>query len=107
MLSHELRNPLGAIVAATSLLKTSADGPQPYAKLLGILERQAQQMARLLDDLLEVGRVTQDKGELRKSVFDLRPIVNDAVDAARSFMEARGVALSVVIDSKPMYVDGD
>ncbi|HEX4337683.1 MAG TPA: chemotaxis protein CheB [Polyangiaceae bacterium] len=107
MLSHELRNPLGAIVSATSLLKTSADGPQPYAKLLGILERQAQQMARLLDDLLEVGRVTQDKVELRKSVFDLRPIVNDAVDAARNFMEARGIALSVEIDSKPLYVDGD
>jgi two-component system CheB/CheR fusion protein len=108
MLSHELRNPLGAIVSANALLKTvNPSAPEEYAKLLSILERQAQQMARLLDDLLEVSRVTQDKIELRKSVFDLRPVVKDAVDATRNLMESRGLEFSLVLDRDPVYVDGD
>jgi two-component system CheB/CheR fusion protein len=108
MLSHELRNPLGAIVSATALLKSRApDGQEETAKLLSILERQAQQMARLLDDLLEVSRVTQDKIELRKSVLDLRPVVRDAVDATRNLMESRGLRFSVVVAPDPLYVEGD
>jgi two-component system CheB/CheR fusion protein len=108
MLSHELRNPLGAIVSATALLKSRASDGQPEAaKLLSILERQAQQMARLLDDLLEVSRVTQDKIELRKCVLDLRPVVKDAVDATRNLMESRGLNFSVVVDPNPLYVEGD
>jgi two-component system CheB/CheR fusion protein len=108
MLSHELRNPLGAIVSANTLLKSVGPGsPQEHAKLLSILERQAQQMARLLDDLLEVSRVTQDKIELRRTVFDLRPVVKDAVDATRNLMESRGLNFSVVMDPDPVYVEGD
>ncbi|HSU42166.1 MAG TPA: ATP-binding protein, partial [Polyangiaceae bacterium] len=108
MLSHELRNPLGAIVSATALLKRTANRVLgEHSKLLSILERQSQQMARLLDDLLEVSRVTQDKIELRRSVLDLRPVVKDAVDATRSLMESRGLNFSVELDPEPLYVDGD
>ena len=108
MLSHELRNPLGAIVSATTLLKARApDSQERDPKLLSILERQAQQMARLLDDLLEVSRVTQDKIELKKCILDLRPVVKDAVDATRNLMESRGLNFSVVMDPNPLYVEGD
>ncbi|HEY3493953.1 MAG TPA: ATP-binding protein, partial [Polyangiaceae bacterium] len=108
MLSHELRNPLGAIVSATTLLKsTVTDRSDEYAKLVSILERQAQQMARLLDDLLEVSRVTQDKIELRRTILDLRPVVKDAVDATRNLMESRGLNFSVELDPDPLYIDGD
>src|SRR6185295_13012157 len=76
MLSHELRNPLGALVTATSLLGDSKDGVtgERRKRLLGIVERQSAQMARLLDDPLEVSRVTQNKIELRKEIVDIGAI---------------------------------
>jgi len=105
MLSHELRNPLGAIVSATALLKEAE--PEQRGKLMQIVERQAQQMARLLDDLLEASRITQDKIELRKSVLDLRTVVKDAADAVQGLMQTRGLEFSISLDLEPLYVDGD
>jgi two-component system CheB/CheR fusion protein len=107
MLSHELRNPLGAIVTATALLKAGGERPETQHKILDIFERQSQQMARLLDDLLDASRVTQNKIELRKRVLDLRTIIKDACDAAKSLMDARGVNFSVELEPRPLYVDGD
>ncbi|HEU4408276.1 MAG TPA: chemotaxis protein CheB [Polyangiaceae bacterium] len=107
MLSHELRNPLGAIVTATALLKAGPERPEQRRKVLDIFERQSQQMARLLDDLLDASRVTQNKIELRRRVLDLRAVVRDACDAARSLMDARGVNFSVELGPRPLYVDGD
>ena len=86
MLSHELRNPLGAIVTATAHAQAEQRGrarPDTGAEGARDLERQSQQMARLLDDLLEASRVTQNKIELRKRVVDLRRIARDAADAVR------------------------
>ena len=74
MLSHELRNPLGAVVSATAMLKAIDSQNGIKARTVEILERQSRQMARLLDDLLEVSRVTQNKIELRRRVVDLRQI---------------------------------
>ena len=68
MLSHELRNPLGAIVTATALLKSDERRREKVARACStILERQSEQMARLLDDLLEASRVTQNKIELKQA----------------------------------------
>ncbi len=106
MLSHELRNPLGAIVSAAALLKES-DAGAVDEKILHVLERQSEQMAHLLDDLLEASRVTQNKIELRKRVIDLSTVALDASEAVRSFMESRGVGFSVSIAPEPMWVDGD
>jgi two-component system CheB/CheR fusion protein len=109
MLSHELRNPLGAIVSATTLMR-GGSGSDPAAgrgKLLDIVERQAQQMARLLDDLLEASRVTQDKIDLRKKVIDLRAVIRDALDAMKNVISARGLTLDVELSSEALYVDGD
>ena len=64
MLSHELRNPLGAIVTATALLKSNRALAGEAPRFLEILERQSEQMAHLLDDLLEASRVTQNKIDL-------------------------------------------
>ena len=73
MLSHELRNPLGAIVTATALLKSNRASPEKAPRFLKILERQSEQMAHLLDDLLEASRVTQNKIDLETAGhrFDL------------------------------------
>jgi two-component system CheB/CheR fusion protein len=64
-------------------------------------------MSRLLDDLLEVSRVTQDKIELRKRPVDLRPIVKEAAEAVRELMQTRGVTLEMELDPEPLVVDGD
>ena len=107
MLAHELRNPLGAIVMATELLGERVGDAGQRAKMLGTLERQSQQMARLLDDLLEASRVTQDKIELRRSIVELGHVVRDAADAVRPLMEQRGLEFVVEIDGNPLHVDGD
>ncbi|HYP90964.1 MAG TPA: PAS domain-containing protein, partial [Polyangiaceae bacterium] len=107
MLSHELRNPLGAIVAATVLLKDGAPAAERQERLLDVLTRQSQQMSRLLDDLLEASRVTQDKIELRKRTLDIRPIVREAAEAAREQLQNRQIELKVEIDAEPLFVDCD
>ncbi len=106
MLSHELRNPLGAIVTATSLLRADGSRFKPE-RLLDILERQSSQMARLLDDLLEASRVTQNKIELRRRVLDLSAVVRDAADAMRAQMTAQGITFTTEIERDDIYVDGD
>lgn len=104
MLSHELRNPLGAVVTAMSLLRESGNTNH---KLFGIVERQTHHMSRLLDDLLEASRVTQNKIELRMQPVDLAPVLKDAVDAVRSTMEERGLTLEVAFGDAPLWVVGD
>jgi two-component system CheB/CheR fusion protein len=107
MLSHELRNPLGAIVTATSMLRTGRiDGMAP-SRLVDILDRQSHQMAQLLDDLLEASRVTQNKIELRRRVVDLRAVVREAADAVRAQMDDRGVHFAVELSGEPIHVEGD
>ncbi|HEY1957153.1 MAG TPA: chemotaxis protein CheB [Polyangiaceae bacterium] len=107
MLSHELRNPLGAIVAATKLLSTGPSGRIREGQLVEILDRQSKQMARLLDDLLEVSRVTQNKIELRRSVIDLRTVIRDAISAAQGLFDTRGITLTSDVEDVPMPIDAD
>jgi two-component system CheB/CheR fusion protein len=105
MLSHELRNPLGAMVTATAMLKDA--GADLEARSVEILERQSRQMARLLDDLLEASRVTQNKIALRRRVVDLRAIAAEAAEAVRSAMAEKGLHFSVELVPDPIWVDGD
>jgi two-component system CheB/CheR fusion protein len=107
MLSHELRNPLGAIVTATSMLKAGSGNGELRDYALGVLERQSRQMARLLDDLLEASRVTQNKIDLRRQVLDLRPITTEAADAVRRLMDDKHIEFTVDIDPDPIWVFGD
>lgn len=121
MLSHELRNPLSAIVSATTLLKSAAGADEagggaadddgvpdvPTNQLLDLLDRQATQMARLLDGLLEASRVTQDKIELRRAVVDLRDVVDEAVEVVRGLFVERAVSLTKDVAAEPLWVDGD
>jgi two-component system, chemotaxis family, CheB/CheR fusion protein len=107
MLSHELRNPLSAVVTATALLKNENVTLESTPRLVEVVDRQSQQMARLLDDLLDASRVTQNKIELRKRRFDLRTVVKEAVDATRGMMESNGLHFDIEIDPQAIYVDGD
>src|SRR5207248_2464128 len=87
MLSHELRNPLAAVLSASQVIHRSAGDADAIGQACDIIERQARQAARLLDDLLDVGRLTQGKIALKKSVIDLVPLVNDAAGASRRMLE--------------------
>jgi two-component system CheB/CheR fusion protein len=107
MLSHELRNPLGAIVTATNLLKNEGEHQDARERLLDVLERQSQQMARLLDDLLEASRVTQNKIALRKTQVDLTESVRESADAMRDAMTARELQFETHVPDEALFADAD
>ena len=107
MLAHELRNPLGAILSADQLICEDAHNEQAVAKAGEIIQRQGQHMVRLLDDLLDVARVTQGKITLRRELVDLTDLVYDAVTAVQPHITARHQDFSVEIADLPLYVRGD
>jgi two-component system CheB/CheR fusion protein len=107
MLSHELRNPLAAIVNAGVLLHSEGAAPSTRSKSLRVIERQSQQMSRLLDDLLEVSRITQGKIELRKQTTDVRSVANEAMVALRDRFARRGIELSSELSAQPVLVEAD
>ena len=107
MLSHELRNPLGAMVTAMAILKADSHPGPERGRFLEVLDRQAHQMTRLLDDLLEASRVTQNKIELRRRIVDLASVARDAADAIRFQMEMAGLRFTARIEPGPLCVDGD
>lgn len=107
MLSHELRNPLGAILNAACVVKRLQTPAGPLADALAVIERQAQQMSVLLDDLLDVSRVMQGKISLAQEQVDLIATVQDAVAAVRGGLESRNQQLLLELPAPPLYVRGD
>jgi two-component system CheB/CheR fusion protein len=107
MLSHELRNPLAAVVAATELMKGEPSKISEQPQLVEVLDRQTHQMARLLDDLLDASRVTQNKIELRTCPVDVRTVLDEAVAATRALLDSQGLTLSLAIDNVPLNITGD
>ena len=105
MLGHELRNPLGSIVLALETMPLPDD--HPAARQRAIIDRQAHHLARLVDDLLDVARVTSGKVNLQRAPLDLREVVQRCVAAAE--LVARGRALEVTLEapSRPLVIDGD
>lgn len=107
MLSHELRNPLGAILNAVQLLGRAAAETTEADEARRVIGRQAEQMARLLADLLDVSRVTQGKIEIRREVVDLSGLVGSVLEVARPMIEARQQELVVNVDPGAIPVRGD
>jgi two-component system CheB/CheR fusion protein len=107
MLSHELRNPLAAIVNAANLLDTTQRDHETLDLAGGTVKRQSQHMARLLDDLLDVSRITRDKIEIRKQVVDLSAVAREALDPVRPVLDTRILQLHVETPEEPVCVDGD
>lgn len=106
MLSHELRNPLAAIVNATHAIDREPDSGEMQTTRR-VISRQAHHMSRLLDDLLDVSRVTQNKIELHKDVVDLRETSRDAVDVIKPLIGQRNQSLSVDLPDEPVLVEAD
>jgi PAS domain S-box-containing protein len=106
MLSHELRNPLAPLRNALFLLKTQGGDPE-MAEVHGMMERQLQQLVRLVDDLLDVSRIIRGKIELRKERIDLMHAVRRAAETAKPDIEAHGHALELALPARPIHVVGD
>lgn len=107
MLAHELRNPLAPIRNAVEILKL--EGP-PDPKLVwarGVIDRQVEQMARLLDDLLDVSRVSLGQLRMRKQPVDLTEVVRSALETSRPSIAEMGHELSVVLPEEPVFVGAD
>ncbi|HET7784567.1 MAG TPA: PAS domain S-box protein, partial [Myxococcales bacterium] len=106
MLSHELRNPLAALLNACALLE-KAGPPERRQSAVQIVGRQCRHMARLLDDLLDVSRMRQDEIELRKANLDFRATVEAAVERVRPSADAKGIKLDVELPPAAVEVYGD
>jgi two-component system CheB/CheR fusion protein len=107
MLSHELRNPLAAILSATHVLENAQWTDAACNEAGQVVARQANHMARLLDDLLDVARITRGRIVLRKEPIDLRDTTRSAIEALRPFMAEHKTQLSVSITDQPLPVMGD
>jgi signal transduction histidine kinase/CheY-like chemotaxis protein len=106
-LAHELRNPLAPLRNAVEILRTPEAAPQMRERALDMMDRQLRQMVRLVDDLLDVSRITTGKLAVRKAVFDLRDAARDAIETVRPFIDARNHQLEVAMDEAALPVDGD
>src|ERR1700681_1311861 len=107
MLGHELRNPLAAIVTASELMRLRPDDLQCLARARGIVARQATRMTRLVDDLLDISRLSRGKIELRKEPVPLGAIVDHAVELVRPLIDERCHRLTVDLPAEPITLSGD
>src|SRR5581483_8034766 len=105
-LAHELRNPLAPIRYATRLLEPGVP-PEMATDARRMIDRQLAHMARLLDDLLDVSRVTRGVLTIHREVVDLREAIESAIAAARPIAEAAGIKVAALLPSTPLAVDGD
>jgi PAS domain S-box-containing protein len=108
MLAHELRNPLAPLRNALYLLE--ADKQRQWStvdSVLPTMRRQINQLVRMVDDLLDAARISQNKILVEKAVVDLKPILRAAVETVQPLISARGHRLDLDIDPRPMYVCGD
>ena len=107
MLAHELRNPLAPIRNAVDLMriKSAGDSTQEWSR--NVIDRQLTLLTRLVDDLLDVGRITSGKIALLKEPVELDAVVLRAVESAQPLADARGHTLDVRLAHDPLLVDGD
>nr|MDP9128526.1 ATP-binding protein [Pseudomonadota bacterium] len=107
MLAHELRNPLAPISNAVHILSAPSLDAALREETGNLVKRQIAQMTRILDDLLDVSRITQGKIELRRSPVLLAGVVQTAIEAARPLTLARGQTLVADLPSAPILLNGD
>ena len=105
MLGHELRNPLAPIVTTLELMRVR--GGEAFVRERGIIERQVGHMSRLVDDLLDVARITRGSIELKPVAMELEAIVDKAIETARPLLERRGQALRLNVAWRGLEVYAD
>lgn len=107
MLAHELRNPLGAIANAVDVVERSAPEDDKYQRALQAAKRQIEHQRKLVDELLDLGRISRGKIELNREVLDVRELVRQTVEDYRTAVAAAGLTLDVVLPEVPVTIVGD
>ncbi|MDQ6892314.1 MAG: ATP-binding protein [Acidobacteriota bacterium] len=107
MLGHELRNPLAPVVSALDILRLPGSDLATRDWAIEVMQRQIKHMVRLIDDLLDVSRITHGKISLTRAPVKIREILDQAVEAAMPLMEERGHRLTVDVEDPALAVDGD
>jgi PAS domain S-box-containing protein len=105
MLGHELRNPLASIVNALALMRSKSEERQ--AEMRGVIERQAVHLSHIVDDLLDVSRITRGKIALKKEILDLNRLVSRALESCRPLVDVHEHAVELQLAPAPLPVDVD
>jgi PAS domain S-box-containing protein len=106
-LAHELRNPLAPIQAGLELMRLSPLFPAPLANTREIMARQMKHLVRLIDDLLDVSRISSGKLELQRQLLPIRNVIDSALEVSRLHIASSGHALDVCVPAEPLMVNGD
>lgn len=107
MLAHELRNPLAPIHNASEFLRRTGGGDARYAPLIDIIHRQTTHLRRLVDDLLDVSRITQGRIELKTEAIELSSVVRQALETTQQQLDAKELRLSLRQPEAPLFVRAD
>lgn len=106
-LAHELRNPMAPIRSGLEILRLTGSSSQSTEHIHGMLERQINQMVRLVDDLLEISRISGGKVELRRERIDLAAVLHNAVETSRALIDAGGHQLTISLPHESLTLDAD
>ncbi len=107
LLAHELRNPLAPLRNGLQVMRLAVGDAHAIDQARGMMERQLGHMVRLIDDLLDISRISQNKMELRRSRVLLTDVVSSAVETARPAIEAAGHELTISLPQGPIFLDAD
>ncbi len=107
LLAHELRSPLAPLRNALEIAKRTGGGDEVLLRARATMDRQLTQVTRLVDDLLDVSRITRDRLELRRENVELARVVNDAVELCRPAMESRRQEVVVTLPADPIHLFAD
>lgn len=106
-LSHELRNPLAPIRSAAGVIASPRVTPMQLQRAQLIIERQAKHMALLLDDLLDIARITHGRLKIRKQPVSLSEVVDSAIEAVRPGLNSKSQELTLSLPAEPVWLDAD
>ena len=107
ILAHELRNPLAPIRNGLQLMKLASNNREAVEQARAMMERQVGHMVRLIDDLLDLSRISQGTLELKRERIELAVVVRNALETSQPLIDQMGHALSLDVPTVPIYLDGD
>lgn len=106
-LSHELRNPLAPVRNALQIMKLVRNNAEAVDQARLVIERQVSHLVRLVDDLMDVSRISRNKLDLRRETVELASVVQAALETSRPWIDAAGHQLTTDLPAEPVYLEGD